>query len=217
MFVYFCRMAKKQKFYVVWEGKQPGIYTKWEDCKKQIHNVPGARYKSFEDRELAELAYGGHYKDYYETKQLSTVQVATQKRIPDHVMLALAVDAACAGNPGKMEYRGMFIETRQEIFKSKVFESGTNNIGEFLAIVHALAWLAQKNLQYPIYSDSAVAILWVKARKCRTKHTENKKNSELFQLIARAEHWLNNNQITVPVLKWDTEKWGEIVADYQRK
>ena len=119
--------------------------------------------------------------------------------------------------PEKWNTGACLLKTGRKYSKSKVFESGTNNIGEFLAIVHALAWLAQKNLQYPIYSDSAVAILWVKARKCRTKHTENKKNGELFQLITRAENWLNNNQITVPVLKWDTENWGEIVADYQRK
>ncbi|MFT7482924.1 MAG: ribonuclease HI, partial [Oceanospirillaceae bacterium] len=30
---------KKKKFYVVWEGKQTGIFGDWDTCKKQVFNV----------------------------------------------------------------------------------------------------------------------------------------------------------------------------------
>ena len=136
---------------------------------------------------------------------------------------AVAVDAACAGNPGKMEYQGFFVDfgtqpaTSVQLFKSPVFENGTNNIGEFLAIVHALAWMKQKRVQYPIYSDSYNAQLWIKQKKCKTKLQPNDKNAYLFELIARAEKWLNENAIEVPIMKWKTEIWGEIPADFGRK
>ncbi len=210
-------MVKKQKYYVVWKGLKPGIYQRWEECKKQINGYPEARYKSFDNRELAELAFGDTHVNYYQSVETTKGIEKPVQRIPPEAMAAIAVDAACAGNPGKMEYRGMFVETRQEIFKSKVYPNGTNNIGEFLAIVHALAWLEQKKLQYPVYSDSKIAIQWVKAGKCRTKLVQSTVNQELFELIQRAENWLRNHRITVSVRKWDTENWGEIVADYQRK
>lgn len=213
-FFYLCQMSKKQKYYVVWVGLKPGIYTRWSDCFKQIQGFPSAKYKAFEDRELAELAFGDEYKNYYNT---GIKPIRENKQAPASTLQAIAVDAACSGNPGKMEYRGVFIETKKEIFRSKVYESGTNNIGEFLAIVHALAWQTNNNFNYPIYSDSQIGISWVKAGKARTKHLVNESNKELFELISRAENWLKNNKITVPILKWDTENWGEIVADYQRK
>ena len=80
---------------------------------------------------------------------------------------AWAVDAACSGNPGPMEYRGVYLLTGQEIFHfGPVY--GTNNIGEFLAIVHALALMKQKGLQMTIYSDSRNALGWVNQKKCKT-------------------------------------------------
>ena len=143
---------------------------------------------------------------------------------------AIAVDAACSGNPGKMEYQGVFVDfgtepaTTTTLFKSPVFENGTNNIGEFLAIVHALAWQKQKRTQYPIYSDSVNAQKWVREKKCKTKLQPNEKNAYLFELVERAEKWLRENgdwmrenATSIPVIKWKTEIWGEIPADYGRK
>ena len=46
----------KQKFYVVWKGVTPGIYTSWTECQLQIKNYKGALYKSFDTREEAEQA-----------------------------------------------------------------------------------------------------------------------------------------------------------------
>jgi ribonuclease HI len=122
-----------------------------------------------------------------------------------------------------MEYQGVFVDFGVQpantfpLFKSQVFPNGTNNIGEFLAIVHALALQKQKGWKYPIYSDSVNAQLWIKQKKCKTKLQPNSKNAYLFELVVRAEKWLNENAIEVPILKWKTEIWGEIPADFGRK
>ena len=129
---------------------------------------------------------------------------------------ALAVDAACSGNPGPMEYRGVYLKTGQEVFHYGPVH-GTNNIGEFLAIVHGLALLKQKDSAMTIYSDSRNAMLWVKNKKCKTKLERTAKTEQLFQLIERAELWLKENTHNIPLLKWETEKWGEIPADFGRK
>lgn len=211
----------KNKYYVVWQGGHPGVYDRWEDCKKEIEGVKGAKYKGFPDRTSAETAFKAGPDNYWGKEVSPVVDLSKAKEQP--VSPAVAVDAACSGNPGKMEYQGLFVDfgtqpaTTVQLFKSPVFENGTNNIGEFLAIVHALAWMKQKRVQYPVYSDSVNAQLWVRQKKCKTKLQPNAKNEYLFELIARAEKWLNENAIEVPVLKWKTEIWGEIPADFGRK
>ena len=211
----------KNKFYVVWTGRNPGVYNRWEDCKKEIEGVKGAKYKGFPDRTSAETAFKEGPDNYWGKDVVPSVDLSKAKEQP--ISPAVAVDAACSGNPGKMEYQGVFVDfgtqpaTTIQLFKSPVFENGTNNIGEFLAIVHALAWMKQKRVQYPIYSDSVNAQLWIKQKKCKTKLQPNAKNEYLFQLIARAEKWLDENAIEVPIIKWKTEIWGEIPADFGRK
>ncbi len=129
---------------------------------------------------------------------------------------AWAVDAACSGNPGPMEYRGIDLATGEQVFHFGPVH-GTNNIGEFLAIVHALALMEQCGLHKTIYSDSYNAILWVNKRKCKTKLERNAKTEQLFQVIARAERWLATHRFTNPIMKWETKQWGEVPADFGRK
>lgn len=211
-------MAKK-KFYVVWIGHHPGVYATWEACNKEISGFKGAKYKGFPDRLSAEIAFRNGPDAYWgkDVVPVTDLTMATEQPVSP----AIAVDAACAGNPGKMEYRGVFVEfslqTRKELFKSPVFENGTNNIGEFLAIVHALALEKKNGWNYPIYSDSVNAQIWIRQKKCKTKLVRNEKNDYLFQLIERAEKWLIENTIEVPIFKWKTEIWGEIPADFGRK
>ena len=211
----------KNKFYVVWSGRTPGIYNRWETCKKEIEGVKGAKYKGFPDRTSAEAAFKEGPDNYWGKDVAPMVDLSKAKEQP--VSPAVAVDAACSGNPGKMEYQGLFVDfgtqpaTTVQLFKSPVFENGTNNIGEFLAIVHALALQKKNGWKYPIYSDSVNAQLWIRQKKCKTKLQPNAKNEHLFELIARAEKWLNENAIEVPILKWKTEIWGEIPADFGRK
>ena len=211
----------KNKFYVVWSGRTPGIYSDWETCKKEIMGCKGAKYKGFPDRLSAETAFK-QGPDAYWGKDVTPV-IDLSKTAVQPVSPAIAVDAACAGNPGKMEYQGVFVDfstqpaTRKNLFKSQVFPNATNNIGEFLAIVHALALEKQNGWKYPIYSDSVNAQIWVRQKKCKTKLQRNAKNEYLFQLVARADKWLAENTIEVPILKWKTEIWGENPADYGRK
>lgn len=129
---------------------------------------------------------------------------------------AWAVDAACSGNPGPMEYQGIDLATGQQVFHFGPVH-GTNNIGEFLAIVHALALMAQRGEKKAIYSDSYNAILWVSKRKCKTKLPLTPKTAQLFNVIARAEQWLATHSYTNDIIKWETKKWGEVPADFGRK
>ncbi len=211
----------KNKFYVVWQGCHPGIYESWEACNREISGFNGAKYKSFPNRLTAETAFKEGPEKYWGKDVAPLIDLSTAKEQP--LSPAIAVDAACAGNPGKMEYQGVFVDfatqpvTRKQLFSSPVFENGTNNIGEFLAIVHALALEKKNGWNWPIYSDSVNAQLWVKQKKCKTKLQRNAKNDYLFQLIERAENWLNANTVEVKVLKWKTEIWGEIPADFGRK
>ena len=205
----------KNKYYVVWQGHIPGIYNNWNDCKKQVEAFPDAKYKGFTNKEDAEKAFNGSYYTYIEkaTKKPVVASSNTAKIIKE----SIAVDAACSGNPGLMEYRGVYVKTNVEIFKIGPYEDGTNNIGEFLAIVHALALQRKNNSNLPIYSDSLNALLWVKNKKCKTKLVLNEKNKPIFELIIRAEKWLQENDYTITLLKWQTKDWGEIPADFGRK
>ena len=130
---------------------------------------------------------------------------------------AWAVDAGCSGNPGPMEYQAVDLQTGAQVFHYGPVH-GTNNIGEFLAIVHALALMEQRGIhEKVVYSDSYNAILWVKKKRCKTKLVRNEQTENLFKMIARAENWLKTHTISTPVIKWETAKWGEIPADFGRK
>ena len=208
----------KNKFFVVWKGKQPGIYSSWEECNRQVHQFEGAKFKGFATEKEAQQAFKSPYWKYIGTSNNAQKKPAGEKiPVGQPIMESISVDAACSGNPGMLEYRGVYTKTGKEIFHQGPFRNGTNNIGEFLAIVHALALLKQKNSQLPLYSDSRTALKWVQQKKAKTKLEKNEENEYLFELIARAENWLQNNEYSTPLLKWETEAWGEIPADFGRK
>jgi ribonuclease HI len=212
----------KNKYYVVWNGRQVGVYSNWDSCKMQIEGFKGAQYKSFPDRASAEQAFNAGYEASCQQSAVSSQQSALKsyENFPEDqrpIGQSIAVDAACSGNPGKMEFQGVFVETKTHLFKSPVYEQGSNNIGEFLAIVYCLAWQKKNKLAYPIYSDSVNAQKWVREGICKTKIVENDKNKPLFEVIRWAERWLKENSFRVPIYKWRTEIWGEIPADFGRK
>lgn len=207
---------KKEKFYVVWAGVNPGIYSSWTECQLQIKGFEGAKYKSFESKAEAEQAFQASPSDYIGKSVRKATPKLGENLAPDIIENSLAVDAACSGNPGAMEYQGVHVASRQQIFHfGPVY--GTNNIGEFLAIVHGLALMKQKGINLPIYSDSVNAISWVRQKKCKTKLPREPKTEALYQLIERAEKWLRENTYATPILKWETQQWGEIPADFGRK
>jgi ribonuclease HI len=207
-------MPEKTKYYVVWKGRKTGVFSSWEACAAQVQGFPGAQYKSFTSRSAAEKALHGKY-----AAQVGNPASSGDWLFAPHqpVVESYCVDAACSGSPGKLEYRGIDLRTGKEIFHKGPYQNGTNNVGEFLAIVHALKMLAEKGLALPVYSDSATAIGWVRARHCNTKLQAENKNTPLFELIDHAEAWLADQIKVNPVLKWDTRAWGEIPADFNRK
>ncbi|MDO4229193.1 MAG: ribonuclease H family protein [Capnocytophaga sp.] len=208
----------KNKFYVVWEGKITGVFSSWDKCKKAIENYPNAKYKSLPTKELAQKAFSESYEEYKGKKiTLPSLSQAELIRIGKPKIPSISVDAACSGNPGVMEYRGVYTHSGEEIFRLSPMEDGTNNVGEFLAIVHALALLKKHNQTIPIYSDSQIAIGWVHQKHCKTKLKETTKNQKIFELIDRAENWLHQNSYSNHILKWETKIWGEIPADFGRK
>ena len=219
----------KKKFYVVWNGTEPGIYPTWEECRRQTRGVKGAVFKAFDTESEAEEAFYSAPADYIrQNANGGGAGIAppaggvlpaqdTAFRQPAAHEDAIAVDAACSGNPGRMEYRGVDLLTGKEIFHfGPVY--GTNNIGEFLAIVHALALLKKERQTRAVYSDSHNALLWVSKKACRTKLPQTPQTERVFSLIARAELWLRNNDFNdIPLKKGDTKLRGEIPADFGRK
>ena len=220
---------KKSKYYVVWEGRSTGVFDSWEECQLQIDGYKGAKYKAFNSQVEAVEAFRGSASEHIGIlQQMSNHNngQATTSRTPKAtptippaaiIMDSLAVDAACSGNPGKMEYRGVYVATGVEVFRIGPMDQGTNNIGEFLALVHGLALLKKMGNNMPVYSDSRNAMLWVKQKQCKTKLERNEVNAPIFDLIARAEAWLRNNTYTNRIIKWETDQWGEIPADFGRK
>ena len=216
------------KCYVVWVGREPGIYTDLEDMLEQVDDYPGASFKSYDSPEEAAIAYRqGAAKT--ESREIGNLLLVAQREnlptsgqpdymtIPEIDLNGWAVDAACAGNPGKMEYRGVELMTGREIFRVGPIDNSTNNIGEFLAIVHALSLMFQRGERHTIYSDSKTGMAWVRNRKVKTTLERNSSTEKSFKLLERALSWLNSHTVDVKIRKWDTERWGEIPADFGRK
>jgi ribonuclease HI len=205
----------KEKYYVVWKGRKAGIFTTWAECEQQVKGFVAAEYKSFGSLKEAETAFRSGYEAY---KGKPSSMGKWKEASVQPVIPSLCVDAACSGSPGKLEYRGVETESGKEIFHFGPFPDGTNNVGEFLAIVHALTWMVKHEKNMPIYSDSENAIAWVFTGKCNTQLKHTPKNAPLFVMIRSAENWLAENELEDDaVLKWDTELWGEIPADFGRK
>ena len=218
--LYNCAV-RKSKYYVVWKGRKRGIFASWAECEKQVKGYVGAEFKAFESAAEARAALTRGYEPH-RGKPASLGKWRRSRTKP--LIPSLCVDAACSGSPGWLEYRAVETETGQPLFKAGPYAEGTNNVGEFLAVVEALRWLKRHGLHWPIYSDSENAITWVRKGKCNTRLQRTAANRRLFEMIARAEedirtvlHQDAGRQIGPPILKWDTHAWGEIPADFGRK
>lgn len=207
-----CAMMTNQKYYVVWEGRQPGIFRTWDECKAQIDHFPNAKYKSYNTYQEAETAYKRGWK---QSLFRSQEQMQTEKTEINYD--SISVDVGCSGNPGIVEYKGVDTKTGDVLFYYGPIQKGTNNLGEFLAIVHALAYLDKNGSSKTIYSDSQTAISWVKNKEVRTNLVRDESTKDIWILVERALQWLNNNKYSNKILKWDTKNWGEIKADFGRK
>jgi ribonuclease HI len=212
-------MAKKKKFYVVWEGRKTGIFYDWDECKKQVDSFLGAKFMSFLSLPEAEKAFSEGYKKHLWSRKKKTKTISEEqlKKIGLPIKDSISVDGAWDTSTGKAEYQGVSTENKKLLFHQGPFEDGTNNIVEFLAIVHALSYCKKNNIDIPIYSDSKIAIGWIKVKEMRTTKGRNEKNKPLFELIDRAVKWLQQNEYSNKILKWETKAWGENPADFGRK
>ncbi|WP_078395189.1 ribonuclease H [Shouchella patagoniensis] len=207
----------KQKYYVVWQGRKTGIFRSWAECEAQVKGFTGARFKSYLTLPEAEAAFSGQPAP---KKGRATARTTKAKTVtpPDPVIWeSISVDVGSHGNPGKVEYKGVDTRTGEVLFEKPPITMGTNNMGEFLAIVHGLAYVKNQGSSKPIYSDSRTAIGWVKKKKANSTLTRTSETEEIWTLVDRAEQWLKENPNHNPVYKWDTKAYGEIKADYGRK
>ena len=213
--------SENRKYYVVWEGRTPGIYDSWEECRMAVEGCAGAKYKAYSNLHDATEAYRGNPDEQLAFARELKKRMASPRdysAIEGVRLDAVAVDGACAGNPGDMEYRCVRVSDGQEIFRMGPYPGGTNNIAEYIAIIHAASLLAKRGLyNVPIYSDSVTAQSWVRRRHSKTTLKPDGTNGATLDLLERADRWLAVNTIPNPILKWDTEKWGEIPADFARK
>ncbi|MDR2978909.1 MAG: ribonuclease H family protein [Bacteroidales bacterium] len=212
-------MAGQKKYYVVWEGRICGVFDSWAACKEQIDQYQGAKYKGFESKMEADKAFLDGYAQFYKNNPVlrRTATPALGKAADSPILNSLAVDAAWNTVSKVMEYQGVYTATKELIFKKGPYAGASNNLGEFLSLVHGLALLKKQNSPIPIYSDSITAIAWVRDKKHKSVILPTKENEEIFELLQRAELWLANNTFTSRILKWNTKAWGEIPADFGRK
>jgi ribonuclease HI len=210
-------LGTKVKYYVVWKGHTPGVYNTWEECCRQVNQFAGAVYRSFPTRELAEKAYAEESSKYIGTNPEKTIPEEQKQLIGFPITRSICVDASMQKTTGLMEYRGVDARTGKEIFRGGPYPEATNNLGEFLALVHALALLKKKDSDMPVYSDSRTAISWVKKKSIGTKLQRTHRNEKLFSVVEKALDWVKNHDYPNRILKWETEIWGENPADFGRK
>lgn len=227
------------KYYVVFRGFNPGVYDNWEETKEQTNGFPGALYKSYSSSEEAADAFRNYsgeddlkdlqillniihetsvstHNTHYSSRQQLTQPIFPPTN-PEIDPEAWAVDAACAGNPGVMEYRCVNLANGEVMFHMGPYNDATNNIGEYLALVHAMALMTQRREYHNIYSDSKTALSWWRNKKVKTKLKQTPENAKVFELLARASVWVNTHHFPMKVMKWQTDRWGEIPADFGRK
>lgn len=212
----------KQKYYVVWKGRKTGIFTSWDECKNSVDRYVGALYKSYLSRSEAETAFVSGYttqsRSPSDPSQIRSRWVQSHRDNPAIETPSISVDGAWNTVSWVCEYQWVDTATGERLFAGGPYADGTNNIVEFLAIVHGLQYCLEHWLTtYPIYSDSHTAIVWVGARRANTRLISTGHNTELFGLIRRAEEWLTTHTYVNPIIKWETREWWEIPADFGRK
>lgn len=212
---------QRKKYYVVWQGRHTGVFDSWDDAREQVEGFPEAKFKSFPDQQSAVAAFRGS-----SAEQLDIIAaIASHKpsavnyeAFPEIILDAVAVDAACSRNPGPVEYQGVVVGTGERLFRIGPLAGGSNNLGEFLAIVHALAMLNRYGQPHrAIYSDSRTALAWVRNRHAKTSIAPDGTNTRILDMVRRAEAWLASHTFSNPIIKWNTDLWGEIPADFGRK
>lgn len=160
-------MATK-KYYVVWVGQQPGIYTTWAEAESQVKGFPKAKYKSFTRQAEAEQAYANKPKAAVTRsttksspkKKTTTASTASIDLTAD---ISIFCDGACDPNPGKAG-TGIAIYQKDklnQLWYGLYNPTGTNNTAELLGLHHSLVFAqaaTEKGQSVTIYCDSKYSI-----------------------------------------------------------
>ncbi|OMF27609.1 ribonuclease H [Paenibacillus sp. FSL H8-0548] len=219
----------KGKYYVVWVGKKTGVFSTWPECQAQVNGMQDAKFKSFESKPLAEAAFKDGWKKHWGQGKAATSTKTGTKSGPSVQQTVLfgeepsidydsiSVDVGTRGNPGPVEYKGVDTQTGDILFYVGPIANGTNNLGEFIAIVHALRYLKEKGSARTVYTDSKTALSWLRNKKVASTLKRDASTAKIWELTDQAIKWIQMNTYSNKVLKWNTEEWGEIKADFGRK
>lgn len=158
-----------QKFYVVWSGRQTGVFTDWATTQRAVDKYAGARFKSFPTRAEAEQAFGrgGHAGISPKTASRQKTSAPDNERRAAHRSqqfdVSIYCDGACEPNPGNagsgiVVYRA---EELAQLWFGLYNPMGTNNTAELNALYHALR-MAEAEIKtgntVEVCSDSAYSI-----------------------------------------------------------
>ncbi len=203
------------KFYVVWQGHKIGIYTSWEECKKQVDGVSGARFKSFGTKKEAEIAFAtGKSSRPVKSDAVATKsrkannksrKPATNKTIDlSKTDVSIFSDGGCLKNPGGDTGSGIAIYRKgvlDELWYGMYLPEGTNNIAELNALYQALIVAKESlttNQSAQIFTDSKYSLQAVTQWANRWKkngwrtQTGPVKNQELVEKCFNLYLSLNN-------------------------
>jgi len=152
------------KFYIVKNGRIPGIYTTWAECLRQVENFSGAVYKSYKTREEAQEAFSSNLtiRKIAPKKRInSTLKIESQFVSRDGIRLRIYCDGACSGNPGRAG-SGLAIyedEKKPVLIYGAADVMGTNNTAELKALLRALELAVDsQHEKIAILSDSKYSI-----------------------------------------------------------
>ena len=167
-------MAKK--FYVIWQGRETGIFTDWSTCKKHVDGFTGAKYKSFKTLSEAEAALQQNSQSHASPSATKDT-ISTKKKIATHVVKTytakevamlpintkIFTDGGCEPNPGKAG-SGMAVyrhDVIDELWYGLYNQFGTNNTAELNAFHQALIMAKKeisKGVSVAIFCDSKYSI-----------------------------------------------------------
>jgi ribonuclease HI len=223
-------MAKK--FYVVWVGRQTGIFTDWETCERHTKQFQGSKFKSFPTREEAEQAFKGSPSAARSSPAMQKPSItispasAPVKAAPFEFSAGVDIfsDGACRGNPGEAG-SGLAIYREgalSELWYGLYTSLGTNNTGELLALHHALL-IAREELvkghAVVVHSDSTYAISsiteWAHGweRKQWMDGTKPRKNAEIIKPMYELYRELNGVGLKIKHVRGHQGIEGNELAD----
>ena len=230
----------KNTHYVVWVGRKPGIYLSWAETERQTKGFSGAKFKGFplliQAQQALQEGPDGNAPSASFSAPVSMKMDSGASSASDSVQASkkpsygrprapyLAVDAAYSHKTKLVEWRGVLVTAtgQKEVFRSKPYDGGSANVGEYLAIIEGIEWIGN-NMQIgsylPIYSDSLNAQSWVR----RKAHASTVSACDAIkQMLAKADSLLQAGLYGLvkksnPIFDWKTSQWGEIPADFGRK